>query len=217
MGYSVHRVNLNLSSSLLDRERHAVSLIYDSQGLRKYLTIAERAAFLAAASEMPGEIRTFATMLAYTGARLSEVLSLTRGQVDMTAGVVVFESLKKRRRNVYRAVPVPHELLVELELIHGLAATRQVPGAASMRLWPWGRTTGWTRVKEVMAKGGVVGPQASAKGLRHGFAVAALQAGVPINFVRRWLGHSRLSTTEIYADAVGAEERAIAARFWETF
>ena len=55
------------------------------------------------------------------------------------------------------------------------------------------------------------------KGLRHAFAVTALQSGIPIDIVRRWLGHSRLSTTEIYADAVGSEERAIAGRFWESF
>ena len=54
------------------------------------------------------------------------------------------------------------------------------------------------------------------KGLRHAFAISALQAGVPINFVRKWLGHARLSTTEIYADAVGEEEHAIAERFWGT-
>ena len=55
------------------------------------------------------------------------------------------------------------------------------------------------------------------KGLRHGFGVAVLQSGVPINLLKKWLGHSRLSTTEIYADAVGAEEQEIAGRFWQTF
>ncbi|NGZ07400.1 MAG: tyrosine-type recombinase/integrase [Magnetococcales bacterium] len=61
------------------------------------------------------------------------------------------------------------------------------------------------------------GLQASPKGLRHAFAVASLQSGVPINFVRKWLGHSRLATTEIYADAVGEEEQNIAGRLWGTF
>ncbi|MBF0115854.1 MAG: tyrosine-type recombinase/integrase, partial [Magnetococcales bacterium] len=53
--------------------------------------------------------------------------------------------------------------------------------------------------------------------LRHSFAIAALQSGVPINFVRKWLGHARLSTTEIYANAVGEEGQTIASRFWDTF
>jgi len=53
-----------------------------------------------------------------------------------------------------------------------------------------------------------------AKGLRHGFGVAAVQAYIPLNLVQRWLGHAQLSTTAIYAEAVGQEEQAIAARMW---
>ncbi len=56
--------------------------------------------------------------------------------------------------------------------------------------------------------------QISPKGLRHGFGVAAVQAGIPLNMVQKWLGHAQLSTTAIYADAVGAEEQDIAARMW---
>jgi Phage integrase family len=74
--------------------------------------------------------------------------------------------------------------------------------------------TGWRRVCEVMARAGVRGPHASPKGLRHGFGVAAVTAGVPLNLVQKWLGHAQLSTTAIYADAVGEEEHAIAARMW---
>jgi integrase/recombinase XerD len=194
-----------------------VSLVFDRVGNRKYLTISERGAFLCAAAEMAPEGRTFCTVLAYSGARLSEVLALTPARIDLSTGLVVFESLKKRRRGVYRAVPMPAELLADLDRVYGLAAARRSPDLASSREWRWSRTTAWSRVKGAMAAAAVSGPQATPKGLRHGFAVAALQAGVPINFVRRWLGHSRLSTTEIYADAVGDEERAIAARFWKTF
>jgi len=59
------------------------------------------------------------------------------------------------------------------------------------------------------------GPQATPKGLRHGFGVAAAQAGIPLNMVQKWLGHAQLSTTAIYADAVGAEGHNIASRMWE--
>ena len=58
------------------------------------------------------------------------------------------------------------------------------------------------------------GPQACPKGLRHGFGVAAVCAGIPLNLVQKWLGHAQLSTTAIYADAVGAEEKDIAKRMW---
>jgi integrase/recombinase XerD len=44
--------------------------------------------------------------------------------------------------------------------------------------------------------------------------VAAVQAGIPLNLVQRWLGHAQLSTTAIYAEAIGPEEQEIAARMW---
>jgi site-specific recombinase XerD len=50
--------------------------------------------------------------------------------------------------------------------------------------------------------------------LRHGFGVDTLQASVPLNMVQKWMGHARISTTAIYADASGEEETAFAARFW---
>ena len=54
----------------------------------------------------------------------------------------------------------------------------------------------------------------SPKGLQHGLGVNAVGQGVPLNLVQRWLGHAQLSTTAIYAEAVGEEERSIAARMW---
>ena len=51
-------------------------------------------------------------------------------------------------------------------------------------------------------------------GLRHGFGVAAVSAGIPLNLVQKWLGHAQLTTTAIYANAVGEEEQSIAARMW---
>ena len=37
--------------------------------------------------------------------------SRTARQIDLSGRVVVFESLKKRRRGIFRVVPVPPELL----------------------------------------------------------------------------------------------------------
>lgn len=40
------------------------------------------------------------------------------------------------------------------------------------------------------------------------------RSGVPLNLVQRWLGHARMETTAIYLQAMGDEEREIAARMW---
>ena len=58
------------------------------------------------------------------------------------------------------------------------------------------------------------GPHACPKGLRHGFGVAAISKGIALNIVQKWLGHSQLTTTAIYANAVGEEEQSIASRMW---
>jgi integrase/recombinase XerD len=74
--------------------------------------------------------------------------------------------------------------------------------------------TGWRAVRAVMETARIGGPQASPKGLRHGFGVAAVSAGIPLNLVQKWLGHAQLTTTAIYADAGGAEEKDIARKMW---
>lgn len=189
--------------------------LYDSAGQRKYLTAEERTAFLKAAEHADRQARTLCMTLAYTGCRISEALQLTADRVDLPGKVIVFESLKKRRKGLYRAVPVPAPVLDALDLVHGLReAQRGRDGGKSVQLWPFGRATAWRRVHEIMDKAGISGPQASPKGLRHGFGVAAVQAGIPLNMVQKWLGHAQLSTTAIYADAMGAEEQAIAERMW---
>lgn len=219
MGNSVHFVNRQIRPPHTSYAAPAppVSLLYDQAGNRKYLTAAERRAFLRAVETLPPELRTFCRVLAYTGARISEVLALTPARIDAAARLVIVESLKKRRRGVFRAIPLPASLFEEMDRVHQLGDLRSRPELASRRIWPWCRTFAWQRIKEAMAAARLTGPQASPKGLRHGFAVTALQGGVPITLVRRWLGHARLSTTEIYADAVGPEEQAIARLLWKTF
>jgi integrase len=122
--------------------------LHTVDGARKYLTAGERDAFLRAAEQADRQVRTLCMTLAYAGCRLSEALALTADRVDLAAGVLVIESLKKRRIGIYRAVPVPPALLDALDL------------------------------------------------------------------VQKWLGHAQLTTTALYADAVGVEEKNIARRMW---
>src|SRR5215212_6282747 len=176
--------------------------LFDAEGRRLYLTEDERHAFMAAAGKAPREVRTFCGVLHATGCRISEALALTAQQIDLSGRVVVFESLKKRRRGVYRAVPVPPELLDALDLVHGIREAQR-RGQGKALLWPWSRMTGFPG-----------GPHACPKGLRHGFGVQAVSRGIALNMVQKWLGHAQLTTTAIYANAVGEEEQSIAARMW---
>ena len=198
-----------------------VSFTYDKDGNRKYATDSERKRFIRAAKAQPAAtVRTFCLTLAFTGARLSEVLELTPRRIDSEAGVVVIRCLKKHLSPaappVFRVVPLPKTLLQEINAVHAVNAARHDPERLDDRLWPWCRATGWKRVKEVMRAAHIAGVHASPKGLRHGFAVGALVAGVPETTVMRWLGHARLETTMIYTNAVGAEAQIIARRMWKS-
>ena len=137
-------------------------------------------------------------------------------QIDLSGRIVVFESLKKRRRGIYRAVPVPPSLLDELDLVHGVReAQRRGKGHTDRPLWPSSRMTAWRQVTTVMVAADIPsGPHRSPKGLRHGFGVHAIASGVPLNMLSKWMGHASLEVTAIYANALGTEERGIAARMW---
>jgi integrase/recombinase XerD len=130
-------------------------------GARKYLTADERERFLRAAEEHPRAVRTLCAVLAFSGCRISEATALTVDRVDLNTGTLVFESLKKRRRGVFRAVPVPPSLLKDLDNVHGV---RELQGrgdrGAGVRLWNWSRITAWRNVCGVMAAILIMGEQA---------------------------------------------------------
>ena len=188
--------------------------LYDQHGYRLYLTAEERVGFLAAARDSSREVRTFCTVLHDTGCRISEALALTPDRVDFAGKALVFETLKKRRSGIYRAVPIPEGTLDMLDMVHGIK-DRQKRQPTSERLWPWGRTTAWRRVQEVMEATKISkGPHRCPKGLRHGYGVHAISKGVPLNMLSKWMGHASLEVTAIYANALGEEQRSIAARMW---
>ena len=123
-----------------------VTGLYDRRGHRKYLNGEERAAFLKASKESPREVRTLCTLLAHAGCRISEALALTADRIDLNEEVVIFETLKKWRPGVNRAVPIPSDVLSVMDLVHGIQdAQARRDGGRTHRLWPWSRMTAWQR------------------------------------------------------------------------
>lgn len=189
--------------------------LFDSAGKRKYLTAEEREKFEEAAKEAEREIRTFCLILKNTGCRISEALNLKIRNIDFEAKAVVFETLKRRKKKVFRQVPLSDAFLDELNLVHGLKARQVQKKNTEERIWSMSRATASRRVDEVMQVAKISGIQACPKGLRHAFAIACLEMQIPLNLISKWLGHSSVITTAIYANALGEEERNIAARLWK--
>lgn len=188
--------------------------LYDRQDRRLYINAEESARFLAVANQQPLPQRAFCLTLLYTGCRLSEALVLTASAVDTHSHLVSIRTLKKRRQHVVREVPIPPELSETLKELIQLRKGQEI--LWHMRNQHISRVTGYRWIKTVMTGAGIHGSQASPKGLRHGYGVHAQRSGVPLNMLRKWMGHASIETTAIYANAVGKEELEIAGRMWVT-
>lgn len=158
---------------------------------------------------MDAESYAFCRLLAYTGCRISEGLELKPERLDAENKSVVFRTLK-RRRLIFRAVPIPAALMRDL----GRLARDKHPDAP---MWSWSRPTAWRRICWAMAEAGISGPHAVPKGLRHGFGVVNAEKNVPMGLTREWMGHADIATTAIYQHAMGNEERSFAKRIWREF
>ena len=183
-----------------------IAELFDSTRRRKYLCDTELARFHQALTKADPATRAFCQLIALTGCRISEALATTPKHLDHDAKRVIFRTLK-RRRTVFRAVPVPDALMRELaSLASGLGEDD--------RLWPWARQTGWRKIRAVMERAEINGPMAMPKGLRHSYGVRCAGENVPPSLIQRWLGHADPDTTAIYINAVGKEERRFAERLW---
>lgn len=182
--------------------------LYTYNGHRKYLDHEERKRFIKSLVSLPISKRLFCETLLWTVCRISECLALSSESVSVVEGIVVIRNLKKRQLVSFRRVPVPKRYLEEMATYLSRAENRH-------SVWPWKRTQGWKVVKEQMVVAGIMGAHAMPRGLRHTFGVHAIQCGIPLNLIQRWMGHARMETTAIYTDVVGDSERRIAERMWE--
>lgn len=190
--------------------------LFDVGGSRKYLTPEERVIFNTAAGGVGKERRAFGLMLYYTGCRISEALNLEIRHIDYVENCATFATLKQNKPGVYRQVPLPNDYLRSLDDVFDLKLLqRKKRSDKQQRIWDWSRQNGYLAIKEIMYLADLQGIQATPKGLRHGFAIACLDKGIPLNMVQKWMGHAHITTTAIYANALGREERKLAARLWD--
>lgn len=173
-------------------------------------------AFFKAVSDLePSEFRAFFLVLFYTGCRASEALNLRVENIDNSDLTITFATLKQRIKSgqtpSYRPIPVPTNLIFELKNI-----IKNSDLLAQDQVFRFSRSTGWRRLKKSMQAANIEGIQATTKGLRHGFAVACVSQGVPIETIRKLLGHKSLKNTMIYLDILGEEERKLIQKTWPT-
>ncbi len=170
----------------------------------------ERMRFIQAANKQSPEIKAFCFTLFFTGCRLSEARELRFSSVQTTDRLISFRSLKKRDKHHIREVPIPSELIACLDQLHG-DQDQFVWGKDGQKI---SRVTAYRWIKNVTNQAEIFGTQACPKGLRHSYGIHAVRSGVQLHMLQKWMGHADISTTAIYANAVGKEELEIADRMW---
>jgi len=182
--------------------------LFDHTGRRKYLNQGEREKFLNALNNQGLETRLFFLLLFWTGARISEGHNTNVSNIDFEEGIVVIKSLKKRNKTVFRTIPLPPEYCL---LLKAYIEENHLQS----RIWSKSVRSYSRYIKIVMRDACIEGPQASSKGLRHGFAVHCVIRRVPVTLIQSWLGHSNLNITMIYVQLLGPEAMEFAQRIWE--
>ncbi|HKU38160.1 MAG TPA: site-specific tyrosine recombinase XerD [Polyangiales bacterium] len=148
------------------------------------------------------------TAMLYTmyaaGLRVSEVVSLGLGDVDLRAGVVAAFGKGRKRRLVPLANPARAAIEAYLAQVRGqwsrplekcLFVTQRGGGMTRQAFWKiikrYGRVAG-------------IAKNLTPHMLRHSFATHLLQGGADLRVVQTLLGHADIATTQIYTH-VGAD------------
>ena len=162
--------------------------------------------------ELPLEFRdrTMLEILYACGLRVSELVSLRVEQVGLNQGIV--RVLGKGGKE--RLVPMGEEALDWLtqymrgpraELLKGQPSNVLFPSNRSREMT---RQTFWYRIK-IYAKRAGIQTHLSPHTLRHAFATHLLNHGADLRVVQMLLGHSDLSTTQIYTHVASQRMQAL--------
>jgi integrase/recombinase XerD len=143
--------------------------------------------------------RVMLEVLYATGLRVSELIGLTLQQVNMRQGVVRITG----KGNKERLVPLGEEAMIWLERFLSQGRMDFFKGRPNDTLFPTKRGSAMTRqafwyvIKRYAPVAGIK-KTLSPHILRHAFATHLLNHGADLRVVQMLLGHSDISTTQIY-------------------
>ncbi|SUC08917.1 tyrosine recombinase XerD [Pasteurella canis] len=159
--------------------------------------------------EIPLELRDKAMMelLYATGLRVTELVSLTIENIDINQGIVRVIG----KGNKERIVPIGEEATYWIKqfmlygrpfLLNGQSSDVIFPSKRAVQMT---RQTFWHRIKHYALLAEIDLDSLSPHVLRHAFATHLVNHGADLRVVQMLLGHSDLSTTQIYTHV--AKER----------
>ncbi|RZF94850.1 site-specific tyrosine recombinase XerD [Pseudoalteromonas sp. CO302Y] len=231
--YLAYRVDLGLKSRSTARSISALKRFYQyfvrekaiadspmvniaqpkaGQSLPKTLSEAEVEALLGAPDiEDPMGLRDKAMLelLYATGLRVTELVGLRMEQINLRQAVVFV----KGKGNKERLVPLGEEAMYWLEKFLKVGRSHMIKHATdfvfpSKRGIGMTRQTFWHRIKHYAILASVESPL-SPHTLRHAFATHLLNHGADLRVVQMMLGHSDLSTTQIYTHVANERLKSV--------
>ncbi len=157
--------------------------------------------------------RAMLELMYASGLRVSELVGLRLQQLSLTHGVVRVSGKGGRER----VVPVGEEAVAWLQRHLETARPDLLKGRASDYLFPSRRAARMTRenfwhIIRRYARAADIRRPLSPHGLRHSFATHLLNHGADLRVVQMLLGHSDLSTTQIYTHVAQARLQVLHAR-----
>lgn len=157
--------------------------------------------------------RTMLEVLYATGLRVSELVTLRVDQCNLRQGVIRVTGKGSKER----LVPLGEDALEWLERYLAEARPELVRGNDNAGLFlsrqarPMTRQTFWHLIKRYSREAGITKPL-SPHTLRHAFATHLLNHGADLRVVQLLLGHSDLSTTQIYTHVARERLKQLHAR-----
>ena len=231
--YLAHRVDLGLKPRSTARSISALKRFYQyfvreklisdtpmlnisrpkaGQSLPKTLSEAEVEALLNAPNTeeaMGLRDKAMLELLYATGLRVSELVGLRMEQINLRQAVVFV----KGKGNKERLVPLGEEAMYWLEQFLKGGRAQMIKHATdfvfpSKRGVGMTRQTFWHRIKHYAILAAVESPL-SPHTMRHAFATHLLNHGADLRVVQMMLGHSDLSTTQIYTHVANERLKSV--------
>jgi len=155
--------------------------------------------------------RAMLELLYATGLRVSELVALEQSQVNPRQGVLRITGKGARERLVPLGEVAADWLRVYLAQARPLLMAQRAPSEAvfvTRRGAGMTRQAFWYRIRQHAAVAGI-SVALSPHTLRHAFATHLLDHGADLRVVQMLLGHSSLSTTQIYTHVARARLQAM--------
>ena len=157
-------------------------------------------------------------MLFSTGLRVSELCSLDRNKIDVKRGELSVLGKGRKIRLVFLSEDAKNYISkylgertdIDEALFIRIPKNKKFSKSSDLRLTP---RSIQRIVKKYAIKAGIMGKNVSPHTLRHSYATDLLRNGADIRSVQAMLGHSSVTTTQIYTHVTDSQLKEVHQRF----